>query len=220
MKPGIVANVVGAATALSMTVGRGTAARVVAGQARITAADVVVDVGCGPGAAVREAARRGASAIGVDPDQASLRLARWLTALRGTRNVSFVEGTAERLPLPDGIATVVWALSSLHHWADRGAAFQEIQRVLRPGGRVLLAERLVKPGARGHAAHGLTEQQVQDVAAEMATAGFHDTHWELRSAGRRTLVILMAVSSHPAGTRHELPGATSAAVPVAPRSTV
>jgi ubiquinone/menaquinone biosynthesis C-methylase UbiE len=138
----IVTGVVHAVTALSMTVGRGAAARTVAGLAGLVPGDDVVDIGCGPGTAVREAARRGARATGVDPDRAMLRLGRSLTALRRAAGVSFVEGGAERLPVPDCGTTVVWALTSVHHWPDRPAAIREIRRVLKPGGRVLLAERL------------------------------------------------------------------------------
>src|SRR5271165_3216634 len=128
-------------TALSMTVGRGPVARAIAAAARLTAADRVVDVGCGPGTAVREAARAGASATGVDPSPVMLRLARLISSMRKATRVSWVEGSAERLPLPDGAATVVWAISSVHHWADTVRGLAEIHRVLGPGGRVLLAER-------------------------------------------------------------------------------
>ena len=68
-------------TALSMTVGRGPLARAVADAAQLTPADRVIDIGCGPGTAVRHAARRGAAATGIDPDPAMLRLARWITAI-------------------------------------------------------------------------------------------------------------------------------------------
>ena len=69
-------------TALSMTAGRGPLARAIADAAELTSADRVADIGCGPGTAVRHAARQGAAATGVDPDPAMLRLARWITALR------------------------------------------------------------------------------------------------------------------------------------------
>ena len=133
-------------TALSMTVGRGSAARMIADLAEVSGGDHVVDVGCGPGTAVREAAHRGATAIGVDPTPLMLRLGRRITAVRHVRNATLVEGTAETLPLPDACATIVWALSSAHHWADRAAGLSEARRVLAPGGQILIAERLVQPG--------------------------------------------------------------------------
>ena len=51
----------------TMLVGRGSLSRLVAGLAGVGPGDRVVDVGCGPGGAAREAARRGATVTGVDP---------------------------------------------------------------------------------------------------------------------------------------------------------
>lgn len=176
--------------ALSMLFGRGRAARSVADLAGLTSADRVVDIGCGPGTAVRVASMRCEHATGVDPSPAMLRFGRWLNSLRRRRNFALLEGTAESLPLPDGRATVVWALSSLHHWTDRAAGIAEAKRVLAPGGRVLLAERLVKPGARGHAAHGLTGEQSDELADELTAAGFSGVQRQVRVAGHRTLTVV------------------------------
>ncbi len=163
-----------------------------AGLAGLTRDDRVVDVGCGPGTAAREAARQAAAATGVDPDAASLALARWISARRRARNVTWLEGNAEDLPLPDDCATVVWALSSAHHWADHIAGFAEAHRVLAPGGRLLVAERMARSGARGHAGHGFTPAQAGQVAEEMADAGFADIRTQTTRAGRRTLIIIEA----------------------------
>jgi len=182
-------------TALSMTVGRGAAARTVADLAGVGPGDRVVDLGCGPGTAVREALRRGAGATGVDPSPVMLGLARRITSARGLRNATWVEGTAEAVPAPDGSATVVWALSSVHHWHDRGAGLAEARRVLAPGGRVVLAERLTRDGARGHAAHGLTRDEAEQLASAMAGTGFLDVHVSTERAGRRTLVVVRGTRS-------------------------
>ena len=177
-------------TAASMTVGRGRLARAAADAAELTSADRVVDIGFGPGTAVRHAARRAATTIGVDPDPGMLRLARWSTALRRLPNVSWLEGRAEKLPLPDGQATVVWAISSAHHWEDRGAGIGEAWRALAPGGRLVLAERLARPEARGHAAHGLTRGQAEDLTCQLTAAGFGQVRLHVARAGHRTLVIV------------------------------
>jgi len=66
-------------TAVAMTACRGTVARAIVSEAQLTAADRAVDIGCGPGTAVREAARRGVPVTGVDPSATALRLARVLS---------------------------------------------------------------------------------------------------------------------------------------------
>ncbi len=177
-------------TAISMAVGRGPAARAVADAAGLTAGDRVLDIGCGPGTAVREAARRGATATGIDPSPVMLRLARRISALQRIRGLAWLEGRAEALPLPDHGVTLAWAVSSAHHWDDRRAAFGEIRRVLSPGGQVLLAERLASPGARGRAAHGLAPAQAEELAGGLAAAGFADVRVHTRRARRRALIIV------------------------------
>lgn len=69
------AGVTGLLAGLTMIPGRGAIARLAADLACVSATDRVIDVGCGPGTAVREAARRGARAIGIDPARVMLRLA-------------------------------------------------------------------------------------------------------------------------------------------------
>ena len=177
-------------TALWMTAGHGPRVRAVADTAELTGADRVVDVGCGPGTAVRLAARRAAAATGVDPDPAMLRFARWSTAIPRPPNISWLQGRAEELPLPDSQTTVVWAISSTHHWDDRTAGISEARRVLAPGGRLVLAERLAKPAARGHAAHGLTRGQAEDLSRRLTAAGFGQVRLHIGKAGLRTVVII------------------------------
>src|SRR3974390_220278 len=96
---GAMATVSEAAMALSMTMGRGRAAALICELASLGPGDRVVDVGCGPGAAVRVAVRHGATATGVDPSRGSLRLARVISRARGANAAVFVDGDAEHLPL-------------------------------------------------------------------------------------------------------------------------
>ena len=93
-----------------------------------------------------------ATAVGIDPSPQMLRLARWITSVRRVDGASFLKGFAESLPLDSASATVVWALQSVHHWEDRSRGLKESLRVLAPGGRLVLLERFVTTGARGHAA--------------------------------------------------------------------
>ena len=188
-------------TALAMTVGRGPVARAIISEARLTAADRAADIGCGPGTAVREAGRRGASVTGIDPSSVALRLARVLTRATADGSIMWIRGSAERLPLPDGSATVIWSISSVHHWEDLAAALAEVRRVLAPGGRALLAERLTRPDARAHAAHGFTRAQAEDLARALASAGFARPRSTILTAGRRTMVVVRADQADPAQAR-------------------
>ena len=176
--------------ALHLVVGRGPVARHVADLARLTPADRVVDIGCGPGTAVRIAASRGASATGIDPDPTMLRYARRLGAMHPRRRARFAQGSAEALPLPDGDATVVWTLSSVHHWSDRAAGLAEALRVLAPGGRLLLVERLKVPGPAGRRTHGLTEPEIVALVGDVDRAGFTAVRWETHTVGRKVLAVV------------------------------
>ncbi len=76
------AGVFGYLAGLTMTIGRGRDARLVVELASLTADDRVIDVGCGPGTAVRIAARTAGHVTGVDPSEPMLRLARLFTRIR------------------------------------------------------------------------------------------------------------------------------------------
>jgi ubiquinone/menaquinone biosynthesis C-methylase UbiE len=174
---------------LTMAFGRGRSARLVADLAEVGPGDRVVDVGCGPGRFLREAAERGATAVGVDPSSQMRRLATWRTPASLRDAVRVTDGTAERLPLEDGAATVAWAVASFHHWTDPDAGLAELRRVLRPGGRLLIAERLTRPG-RWFQHHALTWEQGQDLVAEAERAGFSDVAAVRPTLGRRQLLVV------------------------------
>jgi ubiquinone/menaquinone biosynthesis C-methylase UbiE len=180
----------GLLAAVSMTIHRDEDARVAAGLARVGPGDTVVDIGCGPGAGARYAARLGAAVIGVDPAPVMLRVARGLTR---SRNVRYVEGSAEVLPVADGAATVVFAIATVHHWRDVDAGLAEVRRVLRPGGRFVAIERRTQPGADGLASHGWTDEQVDVFARACTDQGFLDVRVEPpQRSGRKPIVAVTA----------------------------
>lgn len=177
--------------ALTMLVaGRGRA-RLVADLASLTDSDRVVDIGCGPGNSVRAAARRGICVVGVDPATLMLGVARLVTRDRPT--ISWLQGSAEHLPLPDDSATVVWSAATVHHWADVAAGLQEVRRVLSRGGRFFAIERRVRPGATGLASHGWTDQQAESFANCCRTAGLDDVRIETLNRGRRAVQVVKAI---------------------------
>lgn len=165
-------------------------ARLAVRLAGVSENDHVVDIGCGPGSAVRLAARRGARATGVDPSSMFLRIARVVTPK--SANITWVEGTAENVPLRNESATVLWSLATVHHWQDVTAGLREAHRVLAPGGRLLAIERQTEPGATGFASHGWTRQQAESFAAQCHTAGFSDAVVDSDDAGRRPVWVVRA----------------------------
>ena len=186
------AGITGLLAAASMTVGREGDARLAEQLSRLQPGDSVVDIGCGPGTAVRRAARLKASVIGVDPAPVMLRVARILT--KSSETIHYATGTAEALPLPDGSVSVLWTIASIHHWADLDAALREAKRVLSPAGRLVAIERRTQPGAGGHASHGWTDEQAMAFADLCEQHGFTGAEVASHQTGRRKTLSVTATA--------------------------
>jgi ubiquinone/menaquinone biosynthesis C-methylase UbiE len=100
----------------------------------------VVDIGCGAGQKTLVWAEHGArSVVGLDPDPARVAAAEQLSEARGMSDVVRYEvGIAEDAPLPAASADVVIATEVMEHLPDPSGFLRECERILRPGGRVLL----------------------------------------------------------------------------------
>jgi ubiquinone/menaquinone biosynthesis C-methylase UbiE len=182
----------GLAAGLTMIVGRGAVGRLAADLTAVSPSDRVVDLGCGPGVAAREAARRGARVTGVDPAPVMLRLASRLTWPRST--ITWAEGAAEAIPLADDAATVLWSIATVHHWRDLDAGLREVARVLSAGGRLLVVERQSRPGATAHASHGWTDEQAAGFAERCRRVGFGSVQVD-RHTARRPLWTVQALAT-------------------------
>jgi arsenite methyltransferase len=113
---------------------------------RVEPGAVVVDLGCGAGTDLLIAAQMagpGGRVIGVDMTPTMLDRARRAAAHMGLGNVELHESLIESLPLADASADVVISNGVIDLVPDKDAVLDEIDRVLRPGGRLQLADVVV-----------------------------------------------------------------------------
>ncbi len=104
----------------------------------ITAADVVLDVGCGAGAATLFAARCGAEVIFSDMDADKINQLHQRIRAETRVKATPLVGDTNPLPLPDGHASRVIAMEMLEHVDDPAQVLAELVRVAKPGALLLL----------------------------------------------------------------------------------
>ncbi|MTE11794.1 methyltransferase domain-containing protein [Nocardia aurantiaca] len=150
----------------------GSLARYFATTSGIRPGDHAIDIGCGPGRLANELARQAGPqgrALGVDP---SPQMIAYATA-HAAPNCAFDLGAAQSLPYPDASFDVATSTFAMHHIAEpeRKTALAAVFRVLRPGGRLLLADTHPTTGLRGLAIRAMAQ-----LAAHRAGGGHGHSH--------------------------------------------
>ena len=150
-------------------------------------ADTVLEIGFGPGAALQQIAELASegSVAGVEPSQTMIREAtRRLKHHIAAGRVELKEGKASELPYPDASFDRVLTVNTLYFFDDPRAAFREIRRVTKLGGRFVVVFRAVADeGGPLAAVHGMPQPTpVSDVTDWVRGAGFSDLDERRREA--------------------------------------
>ena len=145
--------------------------------ARLQPGEQVLDVGCGTGTLAMEVARRvgrEGGVTGVDPGTQQIARARSKAARRNVP-IDFQIGVIEQLPFPDQTFDVVLSTLMMHHLSAplKRQGLAEIARVLKPGGRLVIADFTRKQERQGRAARfHAGGSSIQDLVAMVSDAGF------------------------------------------------
>ena len=153
--------------------------------AHIQEGETVVDLGSGGGLDVFLAAKQvgpTGRAIGIDMTPDMLELARKNARKDGYENVQFLEGKIDAIPLPDESADLVISNCVINLAPDKNKVFQEIFRILKPGGRVAVSDIALKqvlPQELAESAAALVgciagAILIQDYENGLRAAGFSD----------------------------------------------
>lgn len=120
--------------------GHSTALDMLTAFATPTDEDCVLDVACGPGLVACHFAPLVHQITGLDITPEMLRQAEQAQRERGLTNMEWLLGTAEPLPFADATFSLVITRYSFHHFRDPKVVLEEMIRVCRPGGRVLVVD--------------------------------------------------------------------------------
>lgn len=113
----------------------------------ISEGEWILDLGCGRGEeSIRAAGMAGPKgmATGLDLTEAMIHQARDRAAREGVKNVTFRQGDIENLPFEENSFDGVMSNCVINHARDKNKVFCEIRRVLKPGGRFLIADAVTK----------------------------------------------------------------------------
>lgn len=94
---------------------------------------IYLDIGCGTGNYTIELFRNGVEVVGVDPSEKMLEKARTKES-----KIKWQQGTAENIPVADASFDGGLGTLTTHHWTNLEEGFKEINRVLKPGARLVI----------------------------------------------------------------------------------
>ena len=179
----------------------------------------LLDVACGTGVVARLAAQQVGAAghvTGLDLNQGMVAVARSLPPCSGAAAVTWIEGSALAMRLPDASFHVVLCQQGVQFFPDRPVALREMRRVLVPGGRVFVSvwegptpytiamwnavERHVGTDAAATLRKGRASEDPEALLQLMMQAGFRDVQIRARTRTTHLPAVAEFVLQHLAAT--------------------
>lgn len=107
--------------------------------------DVMLEAAAGTCAVSRAFAPYVKTVVSMDGTPVMLETGRKQADKEGHRNIIFTKGFVEDIPFLDGFFDIVISRLAFHHFTDPNAAFHEMARVVKPGGRLVLVDMAATP---------------------------------------------------------------------------
>lgn len=153
---------------------------------------VVLEVGCGAGTYLEEAARKtggGGEARGLEPDSERAEVARSRMRSQGLAGVMVDVAPTDRLPYADGAFDLAYLVAMLGRVHDREGTLRELARVIKPGGRLAVTEHLAD-------SHYVPASHVRRscLAAGFEVADSGEGRWDHTSAFRKPVAVAAATA--------------------------
>jgi ubiquinone/menaquinone biosynthesis C-methylase UbiE len=155
--------------------------------------DSVLELGFGPGQAIKLLVKRSRAKwiAGVDPSDVMIEQA---TALNqesiDAGRVALFRATADKLPFPVGRFSKAFAINNFQIWSSPEAGVAEVRRVLKPGGTLVLCLRRAARRPRFWTSPGLTAREIEDVRRLLERNRFQDVRLVKRRLAPRTACIV------------------------------
>ena len=166
----------------------------------------VADLGCGEGYLTVETARWAKHVTAVDRSSGVLTRARALAGRKKLSNITWKKGELEKLPIDTGTIDVALLSQALHHAGDPATALVEAERILRPGGRLLILD--LRPHDETWVREKLGDQWFgfsdDHLSSLLTRAGFTDVRVTL--GARRTndpFAVLLAIGTKQTRTKNK-----------------
>ncbi|MEU6351606.1 class I SAM-dependent methyltransferase [Streptomyces sp. NPDC047072] len=99
----------------------------------------VLDLGAGPGVLALDLAPLVGEVIAVDPEKGMLTEGRRLASTQGITNITWHQGDSTMLPAMSIGPVLLAVMGAAYHWMDRARVAQDLDRIIEPGGAIVLA---------------------------------------------------------------------------------